>query len=171
MQYQVPQFIDTEDKIAGPFTMRQFIYLTATCGVVFFLYFMLQSWIWLILAVVILGIGFSFAFVKINGQKLSAIARAAFMFYWNPQLYLWQPENQQVPKTPEALAERQNAGFDLEGIVSGLALKKAWQYVQTGSKPEPAIAARDVKEQKLKYQVFRRPTGELRAAKRVDYSG
>lgn len=167
MQYQVPQFIDTEDKIAGPFTMRQFIYVALTVGVVFMLYFLLQSWIWLILAVVILGVGFGFAFVKVNGQKLSYMARAAFLFYWNPQLYLWQPQNPGLQKTPEAMQERASAGFDIERIVSGFALKRAWQFVQTGSKAEPAPVRTDQKE---RYQVFRKVTGELRAARRVDYS-
>jgi len=168
MQYQVPQFIDTEDKIAGPFTIRQFIYLSITGLAVFFLYFVLQTFIWLILAVAILAVGISFSFVKINGQKLSLIARVAFQFYWQPQLYLWQPEDHQIPKTSEAVQERAAAGFDIEGIVSGLSLKHAWQYVQTGSRAEHPSNPQDRKEH---YQVFRKVTGELRAAKRVDYSG
>ena len=167
MQYQVPQFIDTEDKIAGPFTMRQFIYLSLTGGAVFMMYFLLQSWVWIILAVVVMGAGFSLAFVKVNGQKLSYVARAAFLFYWQPQLYLWQPENPQLEKTSTTMQTRTSHGFDIEGIVSGLALKSAWQYVQTGSKAEHPVAPR---EQKERYQVFRKQTGELRAAKRVDYS-
>jgi hypothetical protein len=39
MQYQVPQFDDVEDKIAGPFTLRQFIYICTSIGASFFLYF------------------------------------------------------------------------------------------------------------------------------------
>jgi hypothetical protein len=167
MQYQVPQFIDTEDKIAGPFTMRQFIYLSLSGGAVFFLYFLLQSWIWIIIAFVVMAAAFSLAFMKVNGQKLSYVIRAAFLFYWQPQLYLWQPENPQMEKTPTAMQTGASHGFDIEGIVSGLALKSAWQFVQTGSKAEhPAALA----EQKERYQLFRRQTGDLRAAKRVDYS-
>ncbi len=166
MQYQVPQFIDTEDKIAGPFTMRQFIYLSLTGGAVFFMYFLLQSWIWIIVAVVVMGAGFSLAFIKVNGQKLTYIVRAAFLFYWQPQLYLWQPENPQIEKTASTMQTGASHGFDIEGIVSGLALKRAWQFVQTGSAAEHPAA----REQKERYQVFRRQTGELRAAKRVDYS-
>lgn len=146
--------------------MRQFIYVSATVGVVFLMYFLLQSWIWLILAAVVLATGFSFAFVKVNGQKLSFMARAAFLFYWSPQLYLWQPEAPNLQKTPQAIQERTSAGFDIERIVSGFALKRAWEFVQTGSRADVPPPAQD---QKLRYQVFRKVTGELQAAKRIDY--
>ena len=32
MQFQVPQFLDVEDKIVGPFTIKQFIYLAGGVG-------------------------------------------------------------------------------------------------------------------------------------------
>ena len=40
MEYQVPQFIEVEDKIVGPLTLKQFIYIAGAGGlcVVFFVY-------------------------------------------------------------------------------------------------------------------------------------
>ena len=35
MQFQVPQFIEIEDKIIGPFTVKQFIYLVGGAGMDF----------------------------------------------------------------------------------------------------------------------------------------
>ena len=32
MEYQVPQFIEVEDKIFGPFTLKQFIYVAGGVG-------------------------------------------------------------------------------------------------------------------------------------------
>jgi hypothetical protein len=32
MQFQVPQFLDVEDKIIGPFTIKQFLYLAGGAG-------------------------------------------------------------------------------------------------------------------------------------------
>src|SRR3989344_2665997 len=32
MEYQVPQFIEVEDKIIGPLTLKQFIYLAGEAG-------------------------------------------------------------------------------------------------------------------------------------------
>ena len=38
MQFQVPQFIEIEDKIFGPLTFKQFIYLAGGGGLCFLLY-------------------------------------------------------------------------------------------------------------------------------------
>ena len=38
MQFQVPQFIEVEDKIVGPLTFKQFIYLAGGGGVIAILY-------------------------------------------------------------------------------------------------------------------------------------
>ena len=37
-QFVVPQFIDVEDKIIGPFTIRQFVYLAGGGGLSFIIY-------------------------------------------------------------------------------------------------------------------------------------
>ena len=49
MQFQVPQFIETEDKIVGPFTLRQFIYVAGAGLGSVILYFSVATWLWLIL--------------------------------------------------------------------------------------------------------------------------
>ena len=167
MQYQVPQFIDSEDKIAGPFTIRQFIFVCATAAAIFVLYFFFQSFLFVIFALIVGAMGIGLAFVKVNGQKLSKLVVLAFFFYWNPQLYLWQPDKPQMPKN-ETTMHQVSGGLNLESIISGASLKKTWQYVQTGSKSEQ----KDVRPagNESHFEVFRQVTGELRAAKRVDFS-
>lgn len=167
MQYQVPQFIDTEDKIAGPFTIRQFIYICVTAGAIFALYFVFQSFIFIVFALLIGGAGIGLAFVKVNGQPLSKLAVLAFSFYWQPQLYLWQPDKPMLPKTEETMSQV-TSGANLASIISGTNLKKAWQYVETGSKPEAKQL--EVEAPATHFEVFRQVTGELRAAHRVDFT-
>jgi len=167
MQYQVPQFIDTEDKIAGPFTIRQFIYICVTAAGIFVLYFFFQSFLFIVFALVLAAAGISLGFIKVNGQKLSKLAVLGFFFYWNPQLYLWQPERPQLPKT-EATMHQVSGSLNLESIIAGSSLKKTWQYVQTGSKAEQKEVRAPGSESR--FEVFRQVTGELRAAKRVDFS-
>ena len=41
MRFEVPQFIEVEDKIFGPFTWKQFIYLAGGAGAAVTLYLML----------------------------------------------------------------------------------------------------------------------------------
>lgn len=90
MQFQVPQFIDIEDKIFGPLTLRQFLYLVGAGGFSFVLFFMLETWLWVIATLMLLVIAASFAFVKFNGQAFTTIITAIFKYLWLPKFYLWQ---------------------------------------------------------------------------------
>ena len=67
MQFQVPQFIETEDKIVGPFTLRQFMYVAGAGLGSAILYFTVATWLWLILTIVLLGGAVGVAFIKVGG--------------------------------------------------------------------------------------------------------
>jgi hypothetical protein len=169
MQFQIPQFIETEDKIVGPFSLKQFIYMVSCGGTAVLLYFVLNPFIWFIIGMPLFALGVAFAFVKINGQPFSHIVTSAARYYWRPQIYVWQPHHPTMQKR-ESLSSSPAASVSLEKIVSGIALKSAWQQVQTGSKTGPAEAAkRSFEQMRERYEVFHRITGERHAAKRVDY--
>jgi len=90
MQFQVPQFIETEDKVIGPLTIRQFIYIGVGAGICAMLYFMLATWLWVVSFIVIMGGAVALAFLKIDGRPFINVVLSAFSFYWNPQIYLWR---------------------------------------------------------------------------------
>jgi len=165
MQFQVPQFIETEDKIIGPLTIRQFIYIAVAGGISAILYFVVQTWLWAFLSLLLLSIAISFAFIKIEGRPLAHIAISALSFYWRPQTYVWQPEHPQMPKSAESMKKLETPGFSLESIIRGLALHKTWQDLQTGTKAKPMFG----KKVSERYEIFRRLSGEKQAARRVDY--
>jgi len=50
MRFQVPQFIEVEDKIFGPLTLKQFIYLAGAGGVVFVLWRVFPIFVAIIIA-------------------------------------------------------------------------------------------------------------------------
>jgi hypothetical protein len=164
VQFQVPQFIETEDKIVGPISIRQFIYLVVAAGISIILYFSVQPWLWIILSLPLLGFGAAMAFVKVNGRPFSKFLFAGLSYYWKPQTYVWQPDQPKLPKTAEAVKE--SVGFSVEKLFAGMALKKAWGTVQVG---QQAPEAKPVQEGKERYQIFHKITGEHEAAKRVDY--
>ena len=157
MQFQVPQFIETEDKVIGPFSIRQFIYIGVGAGICAMFYFMFATWLWMIFSIVIMGAAGAFAFIKIDGRPFINIVLSAFSFYWKPQTYLWRSEQQQANKVVHP-----TLGASLQNIAAGLALHKGWENIQTGTK----ISDMQMTE---RYQIFRKQTGERRAAKRVDY--
>lgn len=93
MEYQVPQFIEVEDKIFGPLTWKQFIYLGGGIGlaVIVFLYFPL--FIAALIGLPVLGLAFALAFYKVNDRSFVDILGAGFSFYTKDRLYLWRKED------------------------------------------------------------------------------
>lgn len=90
MQFQVPQFLDVEDKIFGPLTLKQFLYVAGAGGVSFMLFFALEEWLWLICTVIVGIIAITLAFVKFNGRPAIYMFLSALKYAWFPKLYLWQ---------------------------------------------------------------------------------
>lgn len=116
-QYQVPQFIETEDKIVGPFTLRQFLYIAVAGLISFMLFFVFKLFVWLIFTALISSIAAAFAFVKYNGRPLTTMLFSAFKYLWHPRLYLWKSQAAQVrkedltpatPPTPKAPEEKES---------------------------------------------------------------
>lgn len=92
MEYHVPQFIEVEDKIIGPLTLKQFIYIAGVVGlcVVFFSY--LPFILALLLSLPIAALGIALAFYKVNGKPFIQMLEAGFNYYISEKLLLWKQE-------------------------------------------------------------------------------
>lgn len=90
MEYQVPQFIDVEDKLVGPLTFRQFVYLAGAAGfcVVFFTY--LPFFVAFLLSAPVAALGAALSFYKINGKPFIEILEAGFNYLVSKKLMLWK---------------------------------------------------------------------------------
>lgn len=93
MQFQVPQNIDLEDKIVGPLTLTQFLYLLGGGLIDYILfqslgrdYFALFVVIGVPIALLALGL----AFLKIQDQPLSNFVSAGLVYLSRPKIRLWQ---------------------------------------------------------------------------------
>jgi hypothetical protein len=106
MEYQVPQFIEVEDKIIGPLTLRQFIYLAGSAGfcIIFFVY--LPFFVALLFAIPVAVLGITLSFYKINGKPFVEILEAGFNYYTGGKLFLWkhEPKKDQGAPTQSAAA-------------------------------------------------------------------
>ena len=89
MRFQVPQFINHEAKVIGPFTFRQFIYLGVPGAVAFFLYFLAPFFVFIVSTIFLGSFGFMFAFVKIGGRSLASILLNFSHFTVSPKRYIW----------------------------------------------------------------------------------
>ena len=90
MQFKVPQFIDIEDKIFGPFTFRQFIFLIGGAGMAFTVYKLLPFWIGIFIILPIIGLTICLVFVKINSKPFIYYLEAAFNYLISSKLYIWK---------------------------------------------------------------------------------
>jgi hypothetical protein len=98
MRFQVPQFIEVEDKIFGPLTIKQFIYLAGGAGLSFiFFRFIPFLPISILLIVIILALSLGLAFYQVNGKPLLFMLQSAFGYYISDKLYLWKKKD----KSPE----------------------------------------------------------------------
>ncbi len=87
MQFHVPQFIDVEDKLFGPFTFRQFVYMVGGLGLSYLVYKFFGIVIAIFLVPAILGLSAALTFVKINNKPFIQILEAWFKFNINKKLY------------------------------------------------------------------------------------
>ena len=99
MRFQMPQFIDVEDKIFGPLTLKQFIYLAggASVGVVAVLF--LGVFLGLLVSSPIIILAAALAFYRINNRPFVHILESAFKYAMKDKLYIWskkEPEETKV---------------------------------------------------------------------------
>src|SRR3989338_11503149 len=90
MRFQVPQFINIEDKILGPFTIKQFIYLVGGGGMVYILYHFLPFFVAILVIAPLAVFTLMLAFAKPNGKPFIFMVQSAFMYFFSSRLYLWK---------------------------------------------------------------------------------
>jgi len=100
MQFRTPQFIEIEDKIFGPFTFRQFLYIVGGLGASFLVYKILPIFISVIVIAAILAFSGALAFYKVNGKPFILIVEAFIKYTFSQKLYLWKKEYK-VPSAKE----------------------------------------------------------------------
>lgn len=93
MQFQVPQFIELEDKILGLITMRQFIYVVIAGFGDIFLFMILQIWLWVVITIILACIILIAAFFTYNGKPILILLGQMTRYYLSPHLYLWKHES------------------------------------------------------------------------------
>jgi len=90
MQVSVPQFIDIEDKIIGPLTLKQFLWCLAAAIILFILWTFLPLSLFIILALPIAGFFSALAFYKHNNRPFIYFIFNGLKFLVKPKLYLFQ---------------------------------------------------------------------------------
>lgn len=104
MQFQVPQFIEIEDKIFGPLTFKQFLYLAGGGGLCFLLYTLLPLFFAILLIIPAAGFSLALAFYKINNRPFIEVAESAFRYTSGSKLFIWKKEERPIARQKQAPA-------------------------------------------------------------------
>lgn len=150
LQFQVPQFVDVEDKIFGPLTAKQFL--------MFVVAFLILGALWvsalpkevtIILAVPILVFTALLAFYHVNGRTFVWFLYAILHFLFTGKMFLWdrRAETVHIRMRPEQSREtnsvtptRKSGGTD-RGRIHSLAqiLDTAGKVVEEDAPAPPGF--------------------------------
>lgn len=90
MRFEVPQFIEIEDKIFGPLTWRQFVYVGGGAALVVVLFFTTPFMVFVIFGVPVGALSFLLGFYPVNNRPFSIFLESVVMYFKNNRLYLWR---------------------------------------------------------------------------------
>jgi hypothetical protein len=95
MQFKVPQFLEIEDKIFGPFTFKQFVYLAGGAGLCFVIFKLLGLLLGIIPMLAVAGISVALTFYRPNNKPLLDMVEAGFKYTMQNKLYIWKRRKNQ----------------------------------------------------------------------------
>jgi hypothetical protein len=105
LQFKVPQFIDVEDKLFGPFTFRQFAYIIGGAGLAFVIYKLLPIWISIFLIIPVVALSGLLVFYKINEKPFIYYLQAGISYLISGKLYIWK---QRLVKPDNTVKDAEN---------------------------------------------------------------
>jgi hypothetical protein len=101
MRFEVPQFIEIEDKIFGPFTWRQFLYLGGGIGMAVVMFFTMPFIIFVILGIPLAILAGALSFYPVNNRPFSYFLEAIFGYARSQRLYLWKQKSNRIYKNEQ----------------------------------------------------------------------
>src|SRR3989338_1442358 len=130
MQFKVPQFLEIEDKIFGPFTFKEFVYLAGGAGLCFVIYRLLGIWLGAIPILLAAGFSLLLTFYKPNNKPFINMLQAGFNYLTQSKLYVWKERRQKISARNRAgggMNEMNKVPGDFEIRLSGNKLRDlAW---------------------------------------------
>ena len=107
MQFKVPQFLDIEDKIFGPFTFSEFIYLAGGAGVCYVIYKALGLFFGIIPILIIAGFVLALTFYKPNDKPFINMLEAGFKYIIQDKLYIWKKQKKKIEKEKDKITQEE----------------------------------------------------------------
>lgn len=129
MQYKVPQKIDMEDKIVGPLTLTQFLYLMGGGMIIYIALNTASVGVFFLISIPVAMISLSLAFLKIQDQPFAKFIVSLLYYFFMPRERIWRKnldtekfaiENIEVSKKEKSTAIRSVNKSELERLAQDL---------------------------------------------------
>jgi hypothetical protein len=98
MRFKVPQNIDIEDKIVGPLTGKQFLWLLGGAVIMLLIWRLVDFSLFIAFSVVIMGTMCAFAFIRPYQQNMIVFLGNIFLYSSKGKQFLWKKEVGPVEK-------------------------------------------------------------------------
>lgn len=127
--YKVPQDVEAEDKLIGPFSFRQFIYLiivAISIGVLFLLFSKAPPFIGFVMLIVLLPVIVTFGALALplrKDQPMETYLLAVLRFYLKPRMRLWDADGSMAMieiTAPKSIEENRTNGLSQDQASSSL---------------------------------------------------
>lgn len=93
-QFQVPQFITVEDKVIGPLTIKQAVFVLGGLVVIALARLVFIPLLFYPIALVIAATAAALAFLKIGDIPFPTVVKNGFWYSMHPHVYIWKKEHQ-----------------------------------------------------------------------------
>jgi hypothetical protein len=107
MQRNVPQFIEIEDKIFGPFTLKQFGFLMGGFGLCVIIWRSVPFSFGVFLMGPVIGLALVLAFGKYNTKPFIDIIRAGLVYVFGRKDFRWQSPSERAVQERYATAKKE----------------------------------------------------------------
>ncbi len=99
MRFQVPQFIETEVKLVGPLTLKQFLWVAAGVAIIYLAFLSTHGGIvFFIIALPVGAIAAAFAFLKIDGIPLVNYGTYFLNYLLQSKKYIFSKDSVKINK-------------------------------------------------------------------------
>ena len=142
MRFRVPQFLGIEDKIFGPLSFKQFVYLAGGAGIVVVIWYFVQNLFWTaLISLPIVMLTIALAFYEINQKPFIFIVEAFLKYIFGSRMYIWKKQPPQTVRKDgfETLPpkEETHAMFDTQRLSNSKLKDLEWNVGVAGTTQAP----------------------------------
>lgn len=131
-QFQVPQFIEHEARLVGPFTIKQTALFGGVGAILFVLWFILEKWLFFALGIPLSLFALLLGLMKVNDRPLLGFFTSFFSFFISPQLFIWQKHQE----APQKNSRKKHGTEIFEGVSTEVTKKEIMELAKKLNKKE-----------------------------------